>query len=775
MFGKIAFGNVKRQFSSYIIYFITVVFTVALMFAVNNILFSDALLLHLRPKDSQVNRADAMPTLYYMVFLITLVVGFIICYATGFLLRKRKKEFGTYMLLGIRRGSVTGIFVLENLIIGSVSFVVGCVLGLGIFQILNVIVVAAMGNNFQPLGYDFDSIWATLLQWTAVFTAAVLYAVFILSRSKISDLVKEKPATEKKYRTQAKKKVQQRVRFYITLAVVLISFAFLLYLSLEMFNAFKRPEARYDNYWRDYIFGIPLSFAVLVAALFVLPKSQKNERYFAFGALVMLIAAVGFGLWFAAEAFNVFGREKPLFDYMLTGVDTGVAASALFPTGVILISSAIFMFYYCARGFYTRKLQSDKRLKGGNVFYYRQMSSALGRNAGTMGTIALLLAFSLIFTSFAFSQRAAAVEDVKASFIFDVHGSWAVNDTYNHNVGSPAEVRAEAKKYSEISFVYEFDLYSVNKYDTPYEERVSYFGDNGLKRGITPAIIKESDFNTYLRAIKEPETALNSGGFMFYYHYDRSTINGVPFGYANIIVPNANDKITLYGNEITMQGEMRDGYPKGFYSFGMHNGLLVVKDELMPASGFSEFKSSVNLIMNTKDYLPPQFYHAFSMQKDGYFNSNIECKYFELDKINAEMSIIVISALYVGVVFMFIAMALLSLKIMSDADLDKKRYAILNMLGVSAGRQRKLLMRQLLLFYVAPMIIPIIMVVPAILLSAILSYWSFGTVSAAIFLTGFTVPCVYALVFIAYFGATYYLSVNYSIRPLESPGVKLLN
>ena len=89
MFAKLAIRNVRRQIGNYLIYFITVSLTVALMFAVNNALFNQQVLAI----------ANAMREfqagLIAITVLVSLIVAFVLGYATSFMLKLRKREFGT--------------------------------------------------------------------------------------------------------------------------------------------------------------------------------------------------------------------------------------------------------------------------------------------------------------------------------------------------------------------------------------------------------------------------------------------------------------------------------------------------------------------------------------------------------------------------------------------------------------------------------------------------------------------------------------------------------
>ena len=111
MFSKLAFRNVKRQIGNYLIYFITVSLTVALMFAVNSAIFSRELM----EKASAIQELRA--GLIALTVFVSLIVAFVLGYATSFMLKLRKREFGTYLTLGMTRKNILSVFLLESSII----------------------------------------------------------------------------------------------------------------------------------------------------------------------------------------------------------------------------------------------------------------------------------------------------------------------------------------------------------------------------------------------------------------------------------------------------------------------------------------------------------------------------------------------------------------------------------------------------------------------------------------------------------------------------------
>lgn len=114
MSGKLAFRNVKRQMGNYLIYYITVSLTIALMFAFNSVVTSPDL------AEKARSFSDIAGGLVMISVMMALIVAFVLGYASSFLLKLRKREFGTYLTMGMTRFDMILLFTMETLIIGLI-------------------------------------------------------------------------------------------------------------------------------------------------------------------------------------------------------------------------------------------------------------------------------------------------------------------------------------------------------------------------------------------------------------------------------------------------------------------------------------------------------------------------------------------------------------------------------------------------------------------------------------------------------------------------------
>ena len=119
MFSKLALRNVLRSLKDYSVYFITITFGVCIFYIFNS-MESQTVMSFLGGKASAYVTAFLGIIDLISVF-VSVVLAFLILYANTFLIRRRKKELGTYLLLGLPQGRVAGLLFLETLLIGLLS------------------------------------------------------------------------------------------------------------------------------------------------------------------------------------------------------------------------------------------------------------------------------------------------------------------------------------------------------------------------------------------------------------------------------------------------------------------------------------------------------------------------------------------------------------------------------------------------------------------------------------------------------------------------------
>ncbi|MBO7674696.1 MAG: ABC transporter permease [Atopobiaceae bacterium] len=197
MLVKLAMRNVRRAGRDYAIYFITVTLGVALFYAFNAVR-SQAVLFDALSADS-VRMLGLLTTLIGLFsVVVACVLGFLVVYANRFLIRRRRREFGTYLLLGMDAGRVSCMLLCETFLVGAVSLVAGLALGVAVSQGLSFLTAALMGTTMTKYRFivSTDALVLTAVSFAAIFAVSALVDVVYIRRCKLVTLLCAREANE---------------------------------------------------------------------------------------------------------------------------------------------------------------------------------------------------------------------------------------------------------------------------------------------------------------------------------------------------------------------------------------------------------------------------------------------------------------------------------------------------------------------------------------------------------------------------------------------------
>src|SRR5574344_845274 len=154
MLFKLALKNIQKSFKDYAIYFFTLVFAVAMFYTFNSL---DAQTSMSALNESSLDTIKSVVSiLKYLSIFVAVILGFLIVYANNFLIKRRKKEFGLYLTLGMSKRKVAIILILETLFIGLMSLVTGLILGLFMSQLLSLLTIKMFEINLSSYQFIFS-------------------------------------------------------------------------------------------------------------------------------------------------------------------------------------------------------------------------------------------------------------------------------------------------------------------------------------------------------------------------------------------------------------------------------------------------------------------------------------------------------------------------------------------------------------------------------------------------------------------------------------------
>lgn len=220
MLNKLAIRNVKRSSRDYIIYLITITIAFSLMFAMNLVSWSDAVV------DLYDNMND---TFKNVVIFINVIVVFVICflinYTTKFMFEKRSKEFGTYMLLGIKKKKISRLFLLENILFGFIALILSIPIGFVFSQFISLFIVKVMElPQAIFIEFNFMSVVLLLLYFFLIYLFVLFLAHRRIKKINIYNLLYLEKQNEEKV---IKKNKNRNLLFVISMLIGIGSYIFL--------------------------------------------------------------------------------------------------------------------------------------------------------------------------------------------------------------------------------------------------------------------------------------------------------------------------------------------------------------------------------------------------------------------------------------------------------------------------------------------------------------------------------------------------------------------
>lgn len=189
MYSKIALGNVKKSYKDYSIYFLTLTLAVCIFYSFNSI-ESQKAILELNQSESE-NLDMMLKIISYISVFISCILGCLIVYANNFLIKKRKRELGIYMTLGMGKGKISKILIIETVLVGIISLIGGILLGIVLSQGLSIFTSKLFDVSMSEYKFIFSSkaMSKTILYFGLIFILVTILNSFTISKYKIIDLL----------------------------------------------------------------------------------------------------------------------------------------------------------------------------------------------------------------------------------------------------------------------------------------------------------------------------------------------------------------------------------------------------------------------------------------------------------------------------------------------------------------------------------------------------------------------------------------------------------
>lgn len=641
LYVKLALRNLKRSLKEYSIYVFTVTITMTLLYAFFAIAFSGEM-------QDLVTTYDNIKSIMIMVsILVTLIIAWLIYYISNFILQKRSREFGMYLLLGMKRTQVSRMFLFEQLALGAVGFFIGCVLGIFVYEILHAILLNIFGFAYAfQLSFSWSACGAAFLCFLSIYLLEMIREGIALKKQSIHTM---------------------------------------------LYNA-SRNE-----------------------------KTAKGSRLSGLYFLAAVLLAVA-GLYVTQQ-------------YLRSMVNGQSSDSMLFMLGVFAIIVSVYLFFYgisAVLGIFLNRHRKIK-YKGNCMYLYGQIAGRLRLNRTVLATLSLL---TLLFLCIALKFNEVK-ELSNARFVpFDIMAS----SSEKLNMKSIESYLQEHKISYQSADIHYYqkeerdDFYSVVKGKSYYTEDEKH-----------SVYMKQSDFNK-LRSLKgKPSVTLKADEYMIVCATDiKDSLQ--EYG-AQHTLHLQGKRLQLRGVDDTEYGQTRNS---GYY--------LIVADEHVkhakpyfrewvantnPETEVSWYQDTVNQFFDdNKEQVGDSYY--------SYASYRVKAKWFEENAVGFVS--ICFSLFYLSFIFICISATILAVQQLSDAHRQRYSYAMLHKMGVNQRQLHALLAKQIAVYFIIPLVLPIVYLLPIIRMLDELFEMTYASANMFIYLGGSM------LFFLAVYGCYYVMA-----------------
>ena len=235
MIFKLSLKNITKSLKDYSIYFFTLVVAVSIFYIFNSLEAQKSILILSETKQDMIQ--SIIVIMNYLSVFVSIILGFLIIYSNNFIIKRRKKEIGLYLTLGMSKRKVSTMLVIETIVIGLFSLIVGLILGVFISQGLSILTAKLFEADLSNYTFVFSekALYKTIIYFGLIFVLVMIFNIITLTKYKLINLLTA---------TKQNEKVKFRNKYTITisfiLAIVLIAYAYHLLFQGTLFMMDKK-------------------------------------------------------------------------------------------------------------------------------------------------------------------------------------------------------------------------------------------------------------------------------------------------------------------------------------------------------------------------------------------------------------------------------------------------------------------------------------------------------------------------------------------------------
>ena len=257
---RLAFDNLKKNAKMYIPFVLSCILTIMMYYMVSS--------LSMNPNMMNMIGGDVMQQILSLgIYVITVFAVIFLFYTNSFLIKRRKREFGLFNILGMEKKHISIVIALESMIV----FLVSMVLGIGIGILLDkafYLLIAKMLNASIALGFyiSYQSIVNSIILFFIIFLLMYVFSLIQINLSNPIELLHGDQHGEKEPKTK-----------WLLALIGLICLGTGYYMSVSI----QDPVTAFAFFMVAVILVVIGTYMLFTAGSIVILKLlRKNKRYY---------------------------------------------------------------------------------------------------------------------------------------------------------------------------------------------------------------------------------------------------------------------------------------------------------------------------------------------------------------------------------------------------------------------------------------------------------------------------------------------------------------
>ena len=678
MYAKLVFRNARRSIQDYLVYILTMTICVTLFYSFLSISSSN----YDPDIGTEYDFTMLSDGMKLAICAITLFLLFLIRFVNNYMLRRKQREFALQSIMGMEQRTIGRLFFAETFLMGLVSIVAGIFFGVFCSQFITAMLLTSYGKQYEITWTLFpDTVLLTVAFFVLSFLVVGLSNTRAIRKMKIIDML------------TANRENGPELRKSRWIWVLMVLF--------EVFSVWMCVTGvqKVLFYW-DSRFALPVQFMFWGNILFpamsllwpVLWTLRRKKGGF---------TALFSGLLFSAFLNTLAAASVPMLNsrYLLALGGGAINQYLLFVLVDLIFLICVLIYLVSSFIVAWKEGKPEHRYKGENLFFFGQIISKLSTTSKTMSLtcVTLVLAIFLFIAAPVLVGWASGYLDARSMYDVQIYSRY--NDVYEE-ANLPQDDYDTVTDYLtdhsiETAYDCTFSLYLPNRAD--FHNRVKY--------DFPVVAIALSDYNTIREMLGYEPIFLADDEFTTQWQAIATTDERDSFLRDHTQVQTDAGTLTL-----AEQSYYEDAIGQTAYN-SYTNVLFVFPDnvcaQLLPVMRNRYITTTDAISYDNARELEQVFTEQYPELADTGVAYSIRLSTLQINSTRAGNFVLQAAMLYGAVVLMVICLTVLSLQQLLDAGQYRYRFSVLRKLGVEERNIRKLVLKQLGVWFGLPIVVAI--------------------------------------------------------------------